>query len=107
MTAIGKIATFQVRPDALDECVAAIATFVRAVGENEPGTLFYSALQDASDPTRFTHLFAFADADAEAFHRGTPWVKAFTDTLYPRTVDGVTFADHRLVADARPRSRTA
>lgn len=96
--AITKTARFQVRPDAVDEARALIEEFTRAVGENEPGTLFYIAVQDANEPTRFLHVFAFTDAAAEALHRETAWVKRFTEALYPATVDGVEFSDVHLVA---------
>lgn len=95
---IAKTATFDVKPDAVEAARAAIATFVAAVGENEPDTVFYTAFQDAATPTRFIHFFAFTSPEAEEFHRTTPWVKEFTDVLYPTTVDGVTFTDHRVVA---------
>lgn len=97
---VAKTAHFQVRADGVDAAAEAISTFVQQVRVNEPDTLFTTAFQDAEDPTRFTHTFAFRDAAAEEFRRITAWVKEFTDVLYPLTVDGVTFADHRLVATA-------
>ena len=95
---VAKTARFQVRSDAVDEAIVAITTFVDEIARSEPDTLFYTAFQAADDPARFTHFFAFRDEAAEEAHRGTPWVKAFTDVLYPLTVDGVSFDDHRLVA---------
>lgn len=95
---IAKTATFQVRADAVEPSVVALEAFVRAVGENEPDTLFYTVFQDAGDPTRFTNFFAFTDREAEEHHRGTPWVKAFTDVLYPNTLEGVVFTEYRVIA---------
>jgi quinol monooxygenase YgiN len=101
--AIGKTASFQVRPETIEASLEAIAEFTREVGASEPDTLFYIALQDRVDPARFLHVFAFADERAEDHHRTTPWVKAFTDVLYPNTVDGVTFDDFALVASTTRR----
>ena len=95
---IVKTARFQVKPDTVDACVRAITEFTHAVGANEPDTLFYTAYQEADDPTSFLHVFAFRDAAAEEHHRVTEHVKRFVDVLYPQTVDGVTFTDYRLVA---------
>lgn len=95
---IAKTARFEVRPDRLDECLAAIVTFTAAVREREPETLLYLALQDADQPSRFVHVMAFANEDAEAAHRETPWVQAFVESLYPHTLEGVTFRDHSVVA---------
>jgi quinol monooxygenase YgiN len=53
------------------------------VGKREGGTALYRSLQDAEDPTRFTHYMVFNTAAAEANHQKTAWVKAFVDKLYP------------------------
>jgi quinol monooxygenase YgiN len=95
---IYQAAHFAVRPEALDECLEAIRVFVTYVGENEPGTLTYTALQSVDDPTRFMHTFIFEDEAAREVHRASPAVQHFTSILYPNTLDGVEFSEYTLVA---------
>ena len=52
----------------MDKVTAAIEEFVRCVRDNEPGTRFYAAWQQESDPTRFVYLFLFNDEHAHAVH---------------------------------------
>ena len=42
----------------------------------------------------------FEDEAAEDRHRTSEAVRRFTSALYPQTVDGVTFTEHREVATA-------
>ncbi|MBI3158159.1 MAG: antibiotic biosynthesis monooxygenase [Chloroflexi bacterium] len=96
---IYKTARFEVKPEALEECLGAIRTFIAAVRENEPRTRLYLSLQEQDAPTKFLHYFIFEDRAAEQFHRQTPWVLAFTGALYPHLVsDGVKFLDYDLAA---------
>ncbi len=59
---IRQLARYQVRPESLDKCLAAIHEFVAYVRLNEPGTLRYEVWQELADPTRFVHIFTFRDA---------------------------------------------
>ena len=63
---IHELARYEVRPEALDECVAAIHEFVAYVRENESGALRYEVWQEEGHPTRFVHLFVWKDAEANA-----------------------------------------
>ena len=65
---------------------------------NEPGTLRYTALQQADDPTSFVNFMIFQDAAAEQQHRQSDAVKRFTAVLYPETVASVEFTDYSIVA---------
>lgn len=95
---IVKTAEFTVRPEAVDEGKAAIAAFVAAVAAGEEGTQLYSSFQQADEPTRFLHVMVFDYEEAEARHRGSEWVKRFTDALYPLTEQPPTFTDYVGVA---------
>ena len=93
-----RTAVFQLRPDALETGQQAIREFVDYIKANEPGTLRYTALQQAGDPTRFMHFMIFQDEAAEEKHRSSPGVKRFTDVLYPGTVEGVQFTSYATAA---------
>ena len=93
-----KTAQFEVEENALDECVAAVEAFVGAVDESEPGTLVDRSLQDVDRPTRFLHIFIFADDAAEQVHTSGEPVKRFTEVLYSRTLAPVQFQTWRPVA---------
>jgi quinol monooxygenase YgiN len=95
---IYQTARYAVRQETVDECLEAIKTFVAYVGENEPGTRIYTALQTADDPTLLLHTFIFEDEAAREIHRTSAAVQQFTSILYPNTLDGVEFTEHFLVA---------
>jgi len=89
--AICGTARLSVKPEALDRCRSVIEEFVAYVRANEPGTKLYLSLQDAEEPTRFLHVMIFQDEASENIHTNSEAVDRFTGTLYPETVDGVTF----------------
>ena len=97
--AIYTIAQYQVNSQAVGKVKQAIAEFVRYVKANEPGTRLYSAWQQKDDPTRFVHLFIFADEAAHAIHGRSEAVKRFESVYSPELVGGgVVFTDYDLVA---------
>lgn len=99
---IYQTAHYQVRPEAVDRVKAAIAEFVAYVAANEPGSQFYAAWQEKDDPTKFVHLFTFADEAAHETHGGSAAVKAFEEVYTPVLTAGpVVFTDYRLIADNR------
>jgi len=102
---IRQLATYQVRPAAIDRVTAAIREFVGYVKTSEPGTLRYEAWQEKNDPTRFTHVFVFRDADAEQVHSESAAVKKFSGILYPQCVAPVQFVDYELVESNQPDGR--
>ena len=63
---IYQTARYQVTASAVDKVKSAIAEFVEYVATNEPGSRMYTAWQEQDDPTKFVHLFEFAD---EAAHQ--------------------------------------
>src|ERR1051325_2123627 len=95
---IHMIAEYHVRPETIDDCLAAIRTFVTAIATEETGTRHYVAWQDERDPVHFVHHFVFEDEAAEQRHRESEAVKAFTSVLYPATVNGVHFTRYREIA---------
>ena len=96
---IYQTAAYRVRPDAVEAVKRAIAEFVDYVRANEPGTLMYAAWQEQDDPTRFVHLFTFADAAAQTAHSESAAVARFEATYRPELVGGdVVFVDFELVA---------
>lgn len=102
---VRQLASYQVRPDAVDRVLAAIREFVVYVKANEPGTLRYEAWQEKGDPTRFTHVFVFRDADAERTHSESAAVKRFSGILYPQCLAPVRFVDFELIATNQPEGR--
>ncbi len=95
---IRQLARYQVRPDALPLCLAAIEEFVAYVRAREPGTLRYEVWQEGSDPTRFVHLFIFRDAEAHRIHSASAEVRQFASVLYPSCLAPVEFVDYREIA---------
>jgi quinol monooxygenase YgiN len=103
---IYQIATYQVSANALDDVRAAIEEFVAYVRDNEPGTTMYAAWQEHDDPTKFAHLFIFADDKAHTAHGESPAVRRFEDVYRPVLAAGpVVFTDYHLVADNRREQR--
>jgi quinol monooxygenase YgiN len=96
---IYQLAHYQVRPEAVDRVKRAIEEFVRYVTENEPGSRLYSAWQEVDNPTKFVHLFIFADQAAHEAHGSSAAVKAFEEVYTPELTAGpVVFPDYQLVA---------
>jgi uncharacterized protein YndB with AHSA1/START domain len=72
---------------------------LKYVRKNEPGTQMYLAWQEKSDPTRFLHLFIFADEAAQKRHGESEAVKRFESTYSPELVGGeVLFTDYELIS---------
>ena len=92
---IYQTAHYQVNPGAVDKVKAAITEFVEYVRANEPGTRMYSAWQQQDDPTRFVHLFEFADDHAQEAHGKSAAVRRFEDVYGPELASGpVVFTDY-------------
>ena len=94
---IHELARYEVRPDALDRCLAAIHEFVAYVRENEPGALRYEVWQEAEHPTRFVHIFVWRDAEANRIHGESAAVKQFASVLYPACLAPVEFVEFRQI----------
>ncbi len=77
--------------DALEECEGAIRKYIGYVRANEAGTLSYNSWQEKDDPTRFVHFIVFEDEDTRDYHANSSAIRHFTEVLYPRLVDPVTF----------------
>ena len=92
---IHELARYEVRPDTLDEVIAAIHEFVAYVRENEPGALRYEVWQESNHPTRFVHLFVWRDEEANRLHGESAAVKKFAGILYPKCLDRVEFIEYR------------
>ncbi|MEZ0064602.1 quinol monooxygenase YgiN [Streptacidiphilus sp. MAP12-20] len=96
---IYQTAHYQVMPEGVPAVTEAIAAFVAYVAANEPGTLMYAAWQQQDDPTRFVHLFTFADEAAHEAHGASAAVRAFEAVYRPVLAAGpVVFTDYRLIA---------
>ena len=96
---IYQTAHYRVNPSAVEKVKRAIEEFVDYVTAHEPGTRLYSAWQQQDDPTRFVHLFIFADEAAQAAHSESAAVRAFEAVYSPELAEGpVVFTDYRLVA---------
>jgi quinol monooxygenase YgiN len=102
---IHELARYEVRPDALDACMAAIHEFVAYVRDNEPGALRYEVWQENERPTRFVHLFVWKDAEANRIHGESAAVKKFAGILYPNCVAPVEFIEYNQVDANRSVTR--
>ena len=90
---------YQVKPSAVNKVKKAIREFVAHVEANEPGTQMYLAWQQKNDPTRFLHLFIFADQAAQTRHGQSEAVKRFESVYSPELVGGeVLFTDYELIS---------
>ena len=90
---------YQVKPSAVNKVKQAIREFVAYVQANEPGTQMYLAWQEKNDPTRFLHLFIFADEAAQARHGQSEAVKRFESVYSPELVGReVVFTDYELIS---------
>jgi quinol monooxygenase YgiN len=96
-----QLARYEVRPESLDRCLAAIHQFVAYVRAHEDGTFRYDVWQERDHPTRFVHQFIFRDAAAEQAHSDSAEVKQFASVLYPECLAPVDFVDYQLVTSAR------
>jgi quinol monooxygenase YgiN len=94
---IHELARYEVRPETLQECLAAIHEFVAYVRTNEPGALRYEVWQEAERPTRFVHLFVWKDAEANRIHGESAAVEKFASVLYPNCVAPVEFVEYKQV----------
>lgn len=94
---IRQLARYQVRPEALERCLAVIREFVAYIRANERGTLRYEVWQEREGPTRFVHAFVFRDAAAARIHSESTEVKKFASVLYPACLAPVEFIDYQLV----------
>ena len=98
MKEVRQLARYQVRKEKLDVCLAAIRDFVAYVRKNEKGTLRYDVWQEKDDPTKFVHIFTFADKDADRIHSESAEVKKFAGILYPNCLAPVEFIDYQQIA---------
>ena len=94
---IHELARYEVRPEALETCLAAIHEFVAYVRANEAGALRYEVWQEAERPTRFVHIFVWRDAEANRLHGESDAVKRFASVLYPNCLAPVEFVEYEQV----------
>jgi len=94
---IHELARYEVKPEAIDTCLAAIHDFVACVREREPGALRYEVWQEKDHPTRFVHLFVWRDEEANRIHGESAAVKKFAGILYPNCLAPVEFVEYRQV----------
>jgi quinol monooxygenase YgiN len=94
---IHELARYEVRPEALEECLAAIHEFVAYVRANEPGALRYEVWQEVERQTRFVHLFVWKDQEANRIHGESAAVRKFAGILYPNCIAPVEFVKYRQV----------
>src|SRR6476646_8943123 len=94
---IHELARYEIRPEALDEVLAAIHEFVAYVRANESGALRYEVWQEADHPTRFVHIFVWRDEEANRIHGESDAVKKFAGTLYPKCLAPVEFTPYKQI----------
>jgi quinol monooxygenase YgiN len=97
--AIYQTGAYRVKPEAVAKVKRAIEELVAYLQASEPGTQMYLAWQEKDDPTRFVHLFIFADPAAHARHGESEAVKRFEAVYAPELVGGdVVFTDYEMIA---------
>jgi quinol monooxygenase YgiN len=90
---------YRVQPSVVNKVKEAIKDFVAYVQANEPGTQMYLAWQEKSDPTRFLHLFIFADEAAQTRHGQSEAVRRFESVYSPELIGReVVFTDYELIS---------
>ena len=94
---IHELARYEVRPESLDVCLAAIHEFVAYVRQHEAGALRYEVWQEAEHPTRFVHIFVWRDEEANRIHGESAAVKKFAGILYPNCLAPVEFIEYKQV----------
>jgi quinol monooxygenase YgiN len=94
---IRELARYEVRPEALERCLAAIHEFVAYIRTEESGALRYEVWQESEHPTRFVHIFVWRDAEANRIHGESAAVKKFAGILYPNCLAPVEFIEYRQV----------
>ena len=94
---IHELARYEVRPESLDEVIAAIHEFVTYVRVTEPGALRYEVWQEQEHPTRFVHIFVWKDEEANRIHGQSDAVKKFAGILYPKCLAPVEFIEYKQV----------
>ena len=94
---IHELARYEIRPEAIDEVLAAIREFVAYVRVSEPGALPYEVWQEKDHPTRFVHIFVWKDEAANRIHGESGAVKKFAGTLYPKCLAPVEFITYKQV----------
>ena len=103
---IHELARYEVRPEALEQCLAAIQEFVTHVRTNEPGALRYEVWQEKEHPTRFVHIFVWRDEESNSLHGKSAAVRKFAGILYPNCLKPVEFIEYTQV-DANAAFRRA
>jgi quinol monooxygenase YgiN len=99
---IYQTAHYQVKESAVGKVKQAIEEFVAYVAKHEPGSRMYAAWQSEEDPTRFVHLFIFADEAAHEAHGNSEAVRRFESVYGPELVGGpVVFTDYAQIASNR------
>ena len=94
---IRELARYEVRPEALEEVLAAIHEFVVYLRTNELGALRYEVWQEDKHPTRFVHLFVWRDEEANRIHGHSAAVKKFAGILYPKCNAPVEFIKYKQI----------
>ena len=94
---IHELARYEVRPEALAQCLDAIREFVAYVRASEPGALRYEVWQEAERPTRFVHIFVWKNEEANRVHGDSAAVKRFASILYPNCLAPVEFIEYKQV----------
>ncbi len=94
---IQELARYEVRPESLNDCLAAIHEFVGYVRESEAGAIRYEVWQEREHPTRFVHVFVWRNDEAKRIHGSSAAVKKFASVLYPNCLAPVEFVEYQQV----------
>jgi (4S)-4-hydroxy-5-phosphonooxypentane-2,3-dione isomerase len=71
----------RVRPERVDDFLAATLPNARASVEQEPGVLRFDVIQDGADPAHVVLVEVYRDADASAAHKQTAHYATWRDTV--------------------------
>ena len=93
---IHKIVKFKAKRENVEKVKNLIKKFLDNIMENEPGTLYYEALQE-DDLVSFIHIITFKDDKARKFHESTPYIQHYVEELNPLLEVEPTFSAYKIV----------
>ena len=95
--AIVKTARCKVKPESVDKCRKIVQEYVALVTEHEPGTLFYSVVQEKEDPTVFL-FFRISQDGTEDQHNNAPYLPHYVDLVNAESIEPLAGTDYIFVS---------
>ena len=74
-------APIQIKPGYAEKFIEAILLDAKSSVQDEPGCVRFDVIQDEADPNRIYLYEVYKDEDAFEFHKTTPHIKKWMDTV--------------------------